>query len=71
MNTMAKKGAPQRMKCSLRWSGEHTLIYRVPPSGEGSPLHGGNKKNWLRKGSAPTPAHYGKPWIFFVILTRL
>ena len=35
-----KEGQSGDGGCSLRWSGEHTLIYRGCPVG-GSPFHGG------------------------------
>ena len=45
---------------SLRWDGEHTLIYTGAPSGGGSAHYiGENQQNWDIQGG--DPHHYGKP----------
>ena len=72
LHTMGQEGETHWWRDSLRWCGEHTLIYREGrPVRRGNPLHGYiNKVGLHREGAltlslppTPCPSHYGTPCI--------
>ena len=67
-----KEGQSGDGGCSLRWSGEHTLIYRGCPVG-GSPFHGGgiNKIGIHRVVTLVTLPHAPPPLPLWEILKSI